>query len=119
MEITDNSLEALQDILKQQKRFNSMEEMFAFHMTACNIIFPNSTETSCLHHAVEEITEIWKESDKTKKPEEYVDTFMCLLHGMSKDGISVCDFSKAFSAKIWKNVNRKWKENADGSYSHI
>lgn len=97
---------------------SDLSKLFISHIDFCNDIFPHSTETSCLHHAVEEICEIWKEADEDKKPEEYVDAIMCLLYGMNRASITLDEFKGAFLHKLQKNKSRKWNKNKDDSYSH-
>jgi D-alanine-D-alanine ligase-like ATP-grasp enzyme len=95
------------------------EVLFKVHISFCNKVFTKSTEISCLHHAIEEICEVWKEKDSEKKIEEYVDVIMCLLHGLNKAGFTVDQFKEVFARKLTVNSLREWKQNEDGSYSHV
>lgn len=98
----------------------TISELFTEWKVLSISLFPQATEISSLHHAVEEICEVWKEKDNIKKVEEYVDVFMCLLTAMEQAGISLNDeFRTSFQNKFAVNMQRKWGINADSSYNHV
>lgn len=82
-------------------------------------MFPNSTAESCLVGLRREINEVLTEDNKEDKLKEYADCFIYLLSSCAYAGFNTNEIVKATQEKIQINLERKWKENPDGTYSHI
>ena len=81
-----------------------------------------------LIHAKREIDEVMAEIDDTQSMyqsvrnraiTEYADVFCCVLDSARRAGISLDEITNAMNAKLQINKTRQWKDNGDGSYSHI
>lgn len=82
--------------------------------------FPEATPVSSLRKLEEEIKEIEVDINAgIKNPEEYADALMCLLDSAGRHRITLEEIVISFALKFEINKERKWKKNADNSYSHI
>ncbi len=108
---------------------SDLEKLFIAHQEFAAKRFPNSTWESSLIGLEREIREVRDarndycvidgESNRKILGIEYVDCFMYLLDSMSRLGFTVADLKNLFKEKFDINENRDWKQNPDGSYSHI
>lgn len=90
--------------------------------------FPASGAESSLIHLQEEIKEVL-EAISSDDPHpiqdngiplmEYADCFICLLTAAGKSGFDLEQIRKAIMNKMEINYRRKWKLNADNTYSHV
>ena len=99
----------------------SLEAMFDDFISFAVPTFKGARALTSLQKLKDEIYETENAIiyEETGLATEYVDCFMCLLHSMALAGISMNDFKQTFSSKLSVNKSRKWKQNADGTYSHI
>lgn len=82
--------------------------------------FPTATPYPSLQKAKTEIKEIEVNmGNDVIDATEYVDAIMCLLDSAGRSGITMVDIIKTYSEKLEINLKRKWKDNGDGTYSHI
>jgi hypothetical protein len=101
--------------------FEQVFEKFAeFSLKA----FVNSTASTSLNHLKTEIEEVQKELDKgtvfsAQLLAEYADCFLCLVSSASRVRIPAQLIVSAMDHKAKINQGRKWKDNGDGTYSHI
>jgi NTP pyrophosphatase (non-canonical NTP hydrolase) len=51
--------------------------------------------------------------------EEFADVFGCLIDSVHRSGITMKQINEAFRKKLENNKARIWKDNGDGSYSHV
>lgn len=99
------------------------------HLRFTSKTFPKGTALGAAIHASREIQEVMDEikepkytgcaNEKDALIEEYADVLGCLIDSIHRSGITRRQINKAFSKKLDKNKKRKWKDNGDGSYSHI
>jgi len=85
----------------------------------CEDTFPMATLDGAFIKLEEELKEIKKAETAIEKRDEYVDCLMILFHAARKEGIHPEFILKGFANKTEVNINRKWKYNGDGTYSHI
>ena len=50
---------------------------------------------------------------------EYADAIFCIMDSARREGVTVQDILNAGQAKLIVNKARKWRDNGDGSYSHV
>lgn len=97
--------------------FISMESL---RMAWSHQTFPEATALSALTKLKEEIQEIEDNlNNGVRDPEEYADAIMMLFDSAGRDGISARQIRDAFEIKFHKNINREWKHNGNGTYSHV
>ena len=93
------------------------------HLTWTSKTFPKGTSKGALLHAHREIDEVIQDIDNKaphdQKTAEYADVMFCLVDSAHREGISIEDIVNAGWEKLKKNRQRMWKDNGDGSYSHI
>lgn len=101
------------------------------HLNFTSKTFPKGTAKGAAIHAgreieevIEEITDMERhdlvtEEQDNRLVEEYADVFGCLIDSVHRSGISRTQLNKAFAKKLSKNKARTWKDNGDGSYSHV
>lgn len=87
-------------------------------------IFPNATPIGGMIHAKEECQEVIDELQSVTSIREYLlteyaDIIMCIADSMNRSGIPIADVVFAIMQKTEINKNRKWKDNGNGSYSHV
>lgn len=113
----------------ENKTSDTLEFLFEKHQEFAKNKFPKSTWESSLRGLEREIKEVeLAHSDylvidgsenKEKLGLEYIDCFMYLLDSAKRAGFNVGEIKKMFKNKLEINLNREWKLNIDGSYSHI
>lgn len=102
----------------------SLEEIEAERMTWSLKVFPEATAVSSLLKAADEILELTHEIcarpiNRANLVEEYTDVLMCLFDSLGRSRITAEELREAYRAKFEKNKARKWKMNADNTYSHV
>jgi dATP/dGTP pyrophosphohydrolase len=93
------------------------------------VSFPKSSADSTLKHLQREIKEVLEELESdTPHPRqdnsvmtlmEYSDAMICLLTSAGKSGFTIEQLKTAIMNKMQINYKRKWKDNGDGTYSHV
>lgn len=99
----------------------NLEQLFISHQEFSIKTFPKSTWVSSLRGLEREIKEV-EEASKVSWENwvtEYVDCQMYLLDSMARAGVDMTEFKRLFKRKMLINNDREWKQNKDGSYSHI
>lgn len=85
--------------------------------------FPEGTSIGALIHAHREIDEVVADIKnnvpKKQMTQEYVDAIFCVLDSARRESITLDDIAKEGWDKLKINKSRQWKDNGDGSYSHI
>lgn len=93
------------------------------HLKFTNKTFPKGTAEGAAIHAGREIQEVIDDirsgEIREKLVEEYADVCGCIIDSVKRSGITRREINRAFAKKLAKNKKRKWKDNGDGSYSHI
>lgn len=93
------------------------------HLEFTSKTFPKGTSIGALLHAKRELIEVESAMNHSegiaRVTEEFVDVFGCLIDAVNRYGISQEQLNAAFEKKLEINKSRKWKDNGDGSYSHI
>lgn len=102
----------------------TFEELATQHIEFGKKIYPNSTVESCFIHAKKEMDEVLKElyddqPDYVSLLEEFADVFLCIISAVGKAGFTPSQLVEAIAAKIEVNQKREWKQNPDGTYSHV
>lgn len=107
----------------------TLEKLFQEHLEFTKRVFPKSTRESSLIGLKREIKEVESAildyafidgyENKHALGLEYIDCMMYLLDSMERAGFEVDDIPNLFSEKLKINKGRGWKQNKDGSYSHI
>jgi hypothetical protein len=111
----------LNDSWIDQDALHAMNKFVQFALET----FKNATASSCIRKLKEEIDELVYEvdlnpiKDREKQMIEYVDCIMCLLNSAARIGILPSDLMQAFREKLLINKQREWKQNPDGTYSHV
>lgn len=87
-------------------------------------IFPKATSIGGMIYAKKECQEVIDELENVTSIHEdlvleYADIFMCVSDSMKRAGVPLNDVAVAIRHKSGINLMRKWKDNGDGSYSHI
>jgi hypothetical protein len=97
------------------------KEAFAEHLTWTTSTFPKGTATGALLHLEREIKEVRDElpKDTFALAVEFADCLGCLIDAANRSGVNPKVLLDAFCYKLEINKGRKWKDNGDGSYSHI
>lgn len=72
-----------------------------------------------LESEIQEVREALENETDEEVATEIADCIMCLLSCAGRRGIPAQNVLDAFAKKFQKNKTRKWKRNADGTYSHI
>jgi hypothetical protein len=89
--------------------------------------FPMGTATGALLHASRELEEVREEIHpadgkpfcKQTAAAEYADLIFCIMDSARRAGITMDDITKAGTEKLKRNIQRQWRYNGDGSYSHV
>lgn len=93
------------------------------HLRFTSKTFPKGTALGAILHAERECREVQEDIKnqeiREKLIEEYADVFGCLIDSVNRSGITRRELNRAFSKKLEKNKKRVWKDNEDGSYSHV
>lgn len=102
---------------------NTFERLIEEHGQWADATFPKCTSNGALLHAHREIDEIIQDiadaAGKDQMAIEYADALLCIMDSARREGFTVEDIVTAGFYKLGKNKARKWKDNGDGSYSHI
>jgi hypothetical protein len=101
----------------------SFETLISEHAEWAGATFPKGTAKGALLHAHREIEEIIQDIDNGAPhsviSKEYADAIFCIMDSARRRGVSLDDILAAGHAKLQINKSRKWKDNGDGSYSHV
>jgi len=101
----------------------TFETIVSEHLEWASVTFPKGTAVGALLHlkreADEVIHDILNSASKEYKTEEYADCLGCLMDSINREGISIAELLDAYDKKLQKNKGRTWRDNGDGSYSHI
>lgn len=101
----------------------TFETLIAEHGEWSEATFPKGTATGALLHAQREIIEIVEDIENDAPhsviSKEYADAIFCIMDSARRKGVSVNDILKAGHTKLQVNKARTWKDNGDGSYSHV
>lgn len=93
------------------------------HVEFTTKTFPRATAAGALLHMQRELEEIQMDLDNRVQndhlAEECADALGCYIDFCNRIGITPQMLNRAFDMKLQKNKHRKWKDNGDGSYSHI
>lgn len=98
------------------------------HIEWSSNTFPKGTAKGALLHAKREIDEVIRELNNTPKIEwyfnkniatEYADILGCVFDSINRAGLSIDAVFEAYYVKLQINKKIKWRDNGDGSYSHI
>lgn len=100
------------------------EEIVLEHLDFTSKTFPKGTSKGALLHAEREIKEVFEEIEmqevnKQRLCIEYADIFGCITDSANRAGIKFEDIISAWKEKLEINKSREWKDNGDGSYSHL
>lgn len=95
----------------------------------CETCVPKATAQSSLIHLVREIDELHEELIYQERAGhrlsnnllmEYVDCALCIVSSAIQYGYTPLQIMSGLEKKISINLyERKWKENPDGTYSHV
>lgn len=98
-------------------------ELIQEHLEWTSKTFPKGTAHGAALHAEREIHEVQEDiirsAPKEQLIEEYADVLGCIIDSINRSGITPEEVNEVFNRKLQKNKARKWKDNGDGSYSHI
>jgi NTP pyrophosphatase (non-canonical NTP hydrolase) len=101
----------------------TIEELSIEHGIWSHETFPKGTAHGAMLHAAREVNEVIQEIDKGPATydmaKEYADVIFCVLDSARRNNISLAEIINAGDDKLQINKERKWKDNGDGSYSHI
>lgn len=103
----------------------TFEQLIEDHGKWADSTFPKGTSTGALLHAEREIKEVIEEIEscdpngQTRMCTEYADVLFCIMDSARREGIAIRDILDAGERKLQINKSRSWKDNGDGSYSHI
>lgn len=85
--------------------------------------FPKSTPKSCLIHLRREVGEaidsITYNDDRDELLEEFADIILCAITAAGKCDFNAVEIIESIKNKMLINLKRDWKENPDGTYSHV
>lgn len=101
----------------------TFEQLIEDHGQWADATFPKGTSTGALLHAEREIKEILADimsrASRTNLATEYADAIFCIMDSARRQGVTVPEILEAGNRKLTINKGRSWKDNGDGSYSHI
>jgi hypothetical protein len=101
----------------------TFEKLMEEHLKWTSSTFPKGTSHGAALHAEREIKELLAEIEKDGKIADFafeiVDVMGCIIDCANRRGIRPELIKAAFELKLMENKSRKWKDNGDGSYSHI
>lgn len=108
----------------------TFEQVFTEHTSWTAKQFPKGTSIGALIHASREANEVIHEIKKmgasddpmTSRPKlvtEYADMMGCITDSFTREGITLQEVVDAWYEKLQVNKARQWKDNGDGSYSHV
>jgi hypothetical protein len=101
----------------------TFEELIEQHGLWADATFPKGTAEGALIHAGRELIEVQAEVLRGgvtfSMAVEYADLLFCILDSARRQGLTLNEIINAGEHKLNINKARKWKDNGDGSYSHI
>lgn len=101
----------------------TFETLMQDHLEWTSKTFPKGTSKGALLHAHREIDEIISDIETGApnpiKAKEYADALFCIIDSANREGIDLQEIIVEGYCKLTTNKARKWKDNGDGSYSHI
>ncbi len=104
----------------------SFQSAYTTNEQVARLHFRKSDSLASLKHLKEEIKELEDElnvsvdrRDRYNIQQELADCFLCLMSVGAKLGFSAEMIEAEIQNKATINLNRKWKYNGDGTYSHI
>lgn len=101
----------------------SFEELIQEHGQWADATFPKGTAMGAITHAKKKLKEVenamWWNEGTERVAEEFADVLGCVFDSMRRYRVSMDDLKVAFDNKLQINKGRSWKDNGDGSYSHI
>jgi hypothetical protein len=101
----------------------TFEQLITEHLEFTSTTFPKGTAIGGLLHAKREIEEIVSDintgADLHALSTEYADAIFCIIDSANRSGVSLDNIISAGALKLMINKARKWKDNGDGSYSHV
>lgn len=113
-------MEGIEEFWGQPTKLPDFIELENKRLSWSRETFPTATPYSSLQKAKKEIGEIEKDLENNEvNTVEYVDAIMCILDSAGRSGITMVDIIKTYSEKLEINLKRTWKDNGDGTYSHI
>lgn len=96
------------------------------HVEWSSATFPKGTAIGAMIHAGREVEEVISEMtpihqtyNRWRLAEEYADVIGCVIDSANRMGIGPAEVFLALSNKLVINKQRVWKDNGDGSYSHV
>lgn len=93
------------------------------HVAFTTFTFPRATAAGALLHMERELFEIKEDVEAGKDLEivaiECADALGCFIDYCNRIGVNPTMLNRAFDQKLRINQSRTWKDNGDGSYSHI
>ncbi len=103
----------------------TFEQLAQEHKEWAFSTFPKCTSIGALLHAHREIDETISEINEGNPNRqlqlitEYADVFGCIIDSLHREGFAISEMLEAFDNKLQINKTRQWKDNGDGSYSHV
>lgn len=101
----------------------TFEQLIKEHGEWSNATFPKGTAIGALIHAQREVWEVMHDiatnADMHSLSTEYADAIFCIMDSARRQGVTIENILSAGELKLMKNKARKWRDNGDGSYSHI
>lgn len=99
----------------------TFEQLLNDHLEFTTKTFPKGTADGALIHLGREIEEVRAElpTDTFDKAIEFADCLGCLVDAANRSGVPPKLLFDAFGHKLQINKARQWKDNGDGSHSHI
>jgi len=101
----------------------SFEQLIEEHGQWADASFPKGTAMGALIHAEREVKEVMKEVERGGTTfagaTEFADLIFCILDSARRQGYTLTEIINAGAHKLEINKARKWKDNGDGSYSHV
>lgn len=98
----------------------NFDTKFQEHIEFTSATFPKGTSDGALLHLEREIAEVRAETkDSFDLAVEFADCLGCLIDAANRRGVTPPMLLHAFAYKLDINKARTWKDNGDGSYSHV
>lgn len=101
----------------------TFEELIEEHGQWADGTFPKGTAIGALLHAKREVQEIMDDIDNNAPVNnlatEYADALFCIMDSARRKGVTLIHILLAGDTKLQINKKRQWKDNGDGSYSHV
>lgn len=112
------------EIVYKHEDLISLPNWLQLQQQFCKICVPKATFSSSLIHLGKELNELQNSITLPETKEcilkEYVDVILCAASSALQFGFTPEEIQAAIEEKIHENLFvRKWKENPDGTYSHV